>query len=65
MDALPIGSGGVNGGEGSKVFTLEGLEENIQTAYDLVCSIKGEPALSTIVQRCDLCNAKCEYNRNI
>lgn len=62
VDAIPIGSGGVGGGEGSKTFVLEGPEENVQVAYDLVCSIKGEPALSTAVQRCDLCDAKCEYN---
>ncbi len=62
VDAIPIGSGGINGGEGSKTFVLEGPEENVQAAYELVCSIKGEPALSTTVQRCDLCDAKCEYN---
>jgi len=62
VDAIPIGSGGIGGGEGSKTFVLEGPEENVQVAYDLVCSIKGEPALSTTVQRCDLCDAKCDYN---
>jgi hypothetical protein len=62
VDAIPIGSGGVDGGEGSKTFVLEGPEENVQAAYDLVCSIKGEPALTTVVQSCDRCDAKCEYN---
>jgi hypothetical protein len=62
VDAIPIGSGGIDGGEGSKTFVLEGPGENVQAAYDLVCSIKGEPALTTTVQRCDLCDAKCEYN---
>jgi len=64
VDAIPIGSGGIGGGEGSKTFVLEGPEENVQVAYDLVCSINGEPALSTAVQRCDLCDAKCEYNKS-
>ncbi len=61
-EAIPIGGGGVDGGEGSKTFVLEGDEESIQAAYDLICSVKGEPPLSTKVQKCDLCGAKCEYS---
>jgi len=62
VDAISIGSGGVGGGEGSKAFVLEGPEVNVQAAFDFVCSVKGEPALSMAVQRCALCDAKCEYN---
>jgi hypothetical protein len=62
VEAIPIGGGGVDGGEGSKIFVLEGEEENVKAAYDLVCSIKGEPPLKTKVQSCDLCGAKCEYS---
>ncbi|UCH56613.1 MAG: hypothetical protein JSV18_04420 [Candidatus Bathyarchaeota archaeon] len=64
VDAIPISGGGIDGGEGSKTFVLEGPEENIKASYDLVCSIKGEPALKTRVQSCDKCGAKCEYNTN-
>ena len=62
VDAIPIGGGGIDGGEGSKTFVLEGPEENVKAAYDLICSIKGEPALKTRVQSCDRCGAKCDYN---
>lgn len=61
VDAYPVAGGGIDGGEGSKVFVLEGDEESIGAAYDLVCSVKGEPALKTRVQKCDQCDFRCEY----
>ena len=61
VEVTPIGGGGVDGGEGSKIFVIEGEEENVKAAYDLVCSVKGEPPLKTRVQSCDRCNAKCDY----
>lgn len=61
VDVIPIGGGGVDGGEGSKIFVVEGEEEDVEAAYDLICSVKGEPPLKTKVQSCDLCDAKCEY----
>jgi hypothetical protein len=62
VEVIPIGGGGIDGGEGSKIFVLEGDEENINAAYDLICSVKGEPPLETKVRRCDLCDAKCDYS---
>lgn len=53
VDAIPLGIGGVGGGEGSKTFVLDGPAENVQAAYDFACSNKGEPTLLTAVQRCD------------
>ena len=41
---------------------LEGEEENVKAAYDLVCSVKGEPPLSTKVENCEICDKKCLYN---
>lgn len=64
VEAYPIAGGGISGGEGSKTFLLEGEEENVKTAYDLVCSVKGEPPLETKVQSCKICDAKCLYNEN-
>lgn len=61
VEAFPIGGGGIAGGEGSKIFALEGKESCLKSAYDLVCEIKGEPPLETQTQHCDLCNARCEY----
>ncbi len=62
VEVIPIGGGGIHGAEGSKIFVLDGEEENIKAAYNLVCSVKGEPALETKVLRCDLCGAKCDYS---
>lgn len=61
VEAFPIGGGGIDGGEGSKIFVLEGDKLSIKTAYDLVCEIKGEPPLTTKTKRCVLCDAKCDY----
>jgi len=62
VDAIPIGGGGIDGGEGSRTF-VEGPEDSVKAARDLICSIKGEPALKTRVQSCELCGAKCDYNQ--
>jgi hypothetical protein len=61
VQAIPIGGGGIDGGEGTKTLVLEGDEDAVEAAYELVCSIKGEPALKTETQECDKCNIKCEY----
>ena len=61
VEVYPIGGGGIDGGEGSKIFVLEGDEQSIKAAYDLVCDIKGEPPLKTKTRRCNLCNANCDY----
>ena len=61
VQAFPIGGGGIAGGEGSKIFVLEGEESCVKSAYDLVCQIKGEPPLETQTKRCDLCDARCDY----
>lgn len=63
VEAFPIGGGGIDGGEGSKIFLLEGDESSIKMAYDLVCEIKGEPQLRTKTKRCVSCDAKCDYKR--
>ena len=64
VEVYPIAGGGISGGEGSKTFLLEGEEENVKAAYDLVCSVKGEPPLETKVQGCEICDKKCLYKEN-
>lgn len=64
FNVYPIAGGGVDRGEISKTFLLEGEEENVKAAYDLVCSVKGEPALKTKVQDCKSHSHKCLYNEN-
>jgi len=44
--AYHIGSGGVGGSEGAVVLALEGDEKLVEKAFELVKSIKGEPAVS-------------------
>ncbi|MBS7620026.1 hypothetical protein KEJ21_05210 [Candidatus Bathyarchaeota archaeon] len=59
--AMPMGGGGIDGGEGSKAFLLEGDEDEIKAAYELICNIKSEPPLKTKTVLCGLCDAKCDY----
>jgi hypothetical protein len=40
-----IASGGIGGSEGAVVLLLEGYEENVTKAWDLVQNVKDEPAL--------------------
>jgi hypothetical protein len=47
VEAIPVSSGGIDGGEGSKVYLVEGPNENAEDAYEYVLSIKGEPNLKT------------------
>ena len=47
VDAIPVGSGGIAGAEGCKVFLLEGSDEAANAAYDAVVAIQGEPELKT------------------
>jgi hypothetical protein len=43
--ATHVGSGGVGGWEGCVTLVLEGSEETVKRAWDLVQSIKGEPQI--------------------
>jgi hypothetical protein len=46
VKAYHIGSGGVGGSEGSVHLSLEGDEERIEQAFELLKSVKGEPPVS-------------------
>jgi hypothetical protein len=58
--AFHVGSGGVGGSEGAVVLSLEGNEEGIEKAMDLVKSIKGEPPV-TVPKRFSVSAAE-DYN---
>jgi len=60
-EAIPIGGGGIDGGEGSKIFLLQGDDSAVKAAYDLICDIKGEPPLKTRTRSCGRCDARCDY----
>jgi hypothetical protein len=61
IEAITLAGGGIDGGEGSKTFILEGTKEDIKTAYDHIHSIKGEPPLQTKLRSCDRCDTNCDY----
>jgi hypothetical protein len=48
VEALNIGGGGVGGAEGARIFLLKGDEEAVTKAFNLVQSIKGEPAFKPV-----------------
>ena len=47
VDAIPVGSGGIDGAEGCKIFLLEGDEKDALAAYEAILKIQGEPELKT------------------
>jgi hypothetical protein len=47
VEAIPIGGGGIDGGEGCKIFIISGDEEGVNAAFDMTRKIKGEPKLTT------------------
>lgn len=49
-EAIPIGGGGIDGGEGSRTFIIQGDEEAIKLCESTVKAIKGEPPLKTSLQ---------------
>lgn len=42
VNATMVGAGGIGGSEGSVVLVVEGAESNVDKAFDLIKSIKGE-----------------------
>lgn len=47
VEAIPISGGGIHGAEGCKIFMIEGEEEAVSSAFEMVKNIKGEPNLET------------------
>lgn len=47
VEAIPVSGGGIAGGEGCKVFLIEGDDEAVSAAVEMVKRIKGEPNLET------------------
>jgi hypothetical protein len=46
VQAYPIASGGVGGSEGCVCLTIEGEEENVEKAFEIAKSVKGEPPVT-------------------
>jgi len=47
IDVVPIGGGGIDGAEGSKIFLLDGEDEVVKEAVEMVKAIRGESKLTT------------------
>jgi hypothetical protein len=47
VETMPIAGGGIDGGEGCKTFLIEGEDDDVKAAFNLVKKIKGEPQLTT------------------
>jgi len=62
VNAIPVAGGGISGAEGCHTFILEGTAEEVDKAWVLYRSIKGEPPLTTITANCDECERNCQFN---
>jgi hypothetical protein len=58
-ECLPIGGGGINGGEGSRCYLIEGDGESVRAAWDGVLKIKGEKPVAVEVEDCKKCKMRC------
>jgi len=58
-ECLPIGGGGINGGEGSRCYLIEGDKESVRAAWDGVLKIKGEKPVTVEVEDCKRCKMRC------
>lgn len=63
VTATHAGSGGVGGSEGSVVLAVEGTEEEVDAAFNLIKSIKGEPPVEMVKRDCDDCTYDCTIGR--
>jgi len=54
---IPIGGGGINGGEGARCYILEG--GNLEGAWKEVLRIKGEEKIIAEEMNCKNCNMQC------
>lgn len=56
-NAMVVAMNGVSGGEGTVTLCIYGESQNVEAAWDLITSIKGEPELR-VIPRCGKCMAK-------
>ncbi|MDD1776002.1 MAG: hypothetical protein LUP94_01450 [Candidatus Methanomethylicus sp.] len=59
-ECIPVGGGGVNGGEGSHCYLMEGDEDSVKAAWESVCRIKGEAVTQVEIEECTLCKFNCQ-----
>lgn len=63
VEALPMGAGGIGGGEGSRTFLLKGDAERVEEAFRTVRIIKGESAVTPARGKCSECSyTQCPHS---
>ncbi|MGI5838516.1 MAG: hypothetical protein ACOX8W_02525 [bacterium] len=60
VDAVHFSSGGVGGSAGAVTLAIEGEDENVREAFELIKSIKGEPPLADAKRPCAECENHCD-----
>jgi hypothetical protein len=60
--AIPIAAGGVHGAEGAHTFIVEGTADEVDQAWTLYKTIKGEPPVTTVTMNCDECLVGCAFH---
>lgn len=60
--ATPIAAGGISGAEGCHTFIIEGTTDEVEKAWALFKTVKGEPPLTTVTENCDECERGCYFN---
>lgn len=44
---------------------IDGEDNSVRKAFNLIKSIKGEPPISSMKQKCGMCNNKCNLFANV
>lgn len=63
-EALPVGAGGIGGGEGSRCYVVEGSRDDLKSAWKGISEIAGEPRVQVQVEECAECKFKCKKGWN-
>lgn len=61
VEATCIASGGAGDSTGAIVLSIEGNENQVQSAVRILNSVKGEPALSVAKRTCTACPKPCDF----
>ena len=62
VTAIPIAAGGVSGAEGCHTFIVGGTVDEVEKAWALYKTVKGEPPITTVTMNCDECERGCSFN---
>jgi hypothetical protein len=54
-EAIPVAGSGIGSGEGTVTFVIQGNDEQVRKAWDLIQAIKGEPQLVEKRSECSTC----------